>query len=565
MTQTFPKYSLCRALAALALTLTVQVGPVLAADVPRWGRFEASFESAAAYKNPAQEASLSVVFTPPKGAPVRVYGFWDGGQTWRVRFAPNQEGQWSYVTACSDTANAGLQGKAGSFTCVAPTGQSRFQAHGPIKVSDEGFSFQHDDGQPFFFLADTAWNGALLSDDAEWALYLKERARQKFSAVQWVATQWRAAPGGDRNKQLAFSGREKIEINPAFFQRLDAKADAVNQAGLLNVPVLLWAIGYGSNPSINPGWSLPEDQAILLARYMVARWQAHQVLWILPGDGHYFGAEGEKWKRIGRAVFGDIPHAPVSLHPQGRHWNAFEFKSEPWLNVIGYQSGHGDGDDHLRWLTDGPMTRDWTNTPHRPFINLEPPYEGHTAYQSKKPIAADLTRRTLYWSLLNAPTAGVSYGGHGVWGWDDGTREPTDHPGAGVPMAWQKALTLPVAEQMTNLYAFFTSFDFWRLQPLPSAIANNPGNQSPRRYIAAARSVKKDLTLVYVPEERTVEVMLDALPPSPEVRWWNPRTGEKSPAVAVVTEKTCQFPTPAEGDWILVMQTQEKKPADPKK
>ena len=535
------------------------------ASVPRWTAFEATFQSTVTYPNPLQQARLQVVFTPPQGDPIKVDGFWDGGQTWRVRFAPGQSGAWSFTTACSDAANAGLHRQAGRFNCTEPSGTTRFQQHGPVRVSEDGFSLQHADGTPFFYLADTAWNGPLLSTDDDWAFYLKERARQKFSAVHWVATPWRAAPDGDLDKQLAYTGKEKIEINPKFFQRLDAKAAAVNQAGLLNVPVLLWAIGHGQNPAVNPGWSLPEDQAILLARYMVARWQADAVLWILPGDGHYFGAEGDKWKRIGRAVFGDIAHAPVSLHPQGRHWNWFEFQGEQWLNVIGYQSGHGDADEDLRWLMDGPLTKDWKNAPHRPFINLEPPYEHHLAYKSRQPITADFTRRALYWSLLNAPTAGVSYGGHGVWGWDDGTKPPTDHPGAGTPLPWKKALIMPAAEQMTNLYTFFTSIDFPHLRPMPEAIVNNPGTQNPRKFIAAARTEKKDLTLVYVPEDRTVEVLLDALPPSPEVRWWNPRTGEKSAAVAVVTDRTCQFPTPAEGDWILIMRTPEKKEAPEKK
>lgn len=570
MKMDFQHKSVSRIGAVVALCLAAcVVGPSLSraagTELPKWTRFEQSFQSSVNYDNPLQQARLTVSFVPPKGDPIKVDGFWDGGQTWRVRFAPSQTGPWSYTTTCSDESNSGLHKQSGQFTCTEPSGQGRFQQHGPIHVSADGFYLQHDDGTPFFFLSDTAWNGALLSTEADWDYYLKERSRQKFSAVQWVATQWRAAPDGDLDKQLAYTGKDKIAINPKFFQRLDAKADAVNKAGLLNLPVLLWAIASGKDPAINPGHSLPEAQAILLARYMVARWQAGAVLWILPGDGHYFGGEGEKWKRIGRAVFGESAHAPVSLHPQGRHWNWQDFQNESWLNIIGYQSGHGDNDESLRWLTEGPLTKDWKNAPHRPFINLEPPYEGHLAYQSRKSIPADLTRRAIYWSLFNAPTAGVSYGGHGVWGWDDGTKEPTDHAGTGIPQPWKKALNMPAAEQMTNLYTFFTGFDFWRLRPMPEAIANNPGVQNPRHFIAAARTEKKDMTLVYVPEDRTVEVLLDALPPSPEIRWWNPRTGEKSPAVAVVTERTCQFPTPSEGDWILVMLTQEKKQGEDKK
>ena len=543
-----------------AVLLASFASGVFAADpvVAKWGRFEHEFESSVKYENPLQEASLTVVFLSPLGETNRVSGFWDGGKTWRVRFAPNMPGKWGWAALCSDAANKGLHLQSGTFLCTAPTGKDRFNQHGPVRVSRDNYSLEHDDGTPFFWLADTAWNGALLSTPKDWDFYLQTRAAQKFSAVQWVATQWRAAPKGDLNGDLAFTGKEKISINPDFFRRLDAQADAVNKAGLLNVPVLLWAIG-GSSEDKNPGAYLPDDQSILLARYMVARWQANDVAWILGGDGHYFGSAGEKWRRIGRGVFGDIAHAPVVMHPQGRHWVLTEFKDENWTGLIGYQSGHGDSDEALRWLTGGPLTQDWEKEPRHPFINLEPPYEGHLAYESRQPLSADLVRRTLYWSLLNAPTAGVSYGGHGVWGWDDGTKPPTDHAGTGTPLPWQKALLLPAAQQMTNLVTFFTMIEWNQLRPLPGAVVNNPGNQSPRKYIAAARSVKGDLTVVYVPEERTIEILLASLPPSPEVKWFNPRTGETSAAVAVITDTTAQFPTPSEGDWILWMQSQVKK------
>jgi hypothetical protein len=545
----------------LSLVLMIGMAAALRAAEPvisKWGGFEQSFESSVAYENPLQEATLSVVFLSPLGETNRVYGFWDGAKTWRVRFSPNMPGKWKWTTTCSDTANKGLHLQSGTFLCSAPVTKTRFGQHGPVRVASSGYTLEHDDGTPFFWVADTAWNGALLSTPKDWDFYLQTRVQQKFNAVKWVATQWRASPTGDLKGEMAFTGKEKISVNPEFFRRLDEKADAVTKAGLLNVPVLLWAIG-GHSAEHNPGAFLPEEQAILLARYMVARWQAHPVVWILGGDGHYFGSEGEKWRRIGRAVFDDITHAPVIMHPQGRHWVQREFKDEKWTGIIGYQSGHGDSDESLKWLTSGPITQDWEKTPRHPIINLEPPYEGHLAYNSKQPLSADLVRRTLYWSLLNTPTAGVSYGGHGVWGWDDGTKPPTDHPGTGVPLPWQKALFLPGAQQMTNLVTFFSMIEWNQLRPLPGAVVNNPGNATPRKYIAAARSAKGDLTVVYVPEERTIEILLASLPPSPEVKWFNPRTGETSAAVAVITDTTAQFPTPSEGDWILWMQTQVKK------
>lgn len=524
-------------------------------STPKWERFERTFESATEYANPVQEASLTALFTSPSGETKKVYGFWDGGKNWRVRFAPNQEGKWTFKTTCSDAKNTGLHEQSGEFTCTAATDKSRFTKHGPVRVSADNRYLMHEDTTPFLFLADTAWNGPLLSTPEDWQTYIRERTRQQFSAVQWVTTQWRAAPDGDLNKQLAYTGADKISINPAFFQRLDQKVEALDKAGLLNVPVLLWAINGGSNPKVNPGVSLSDEQAILLARYMVARWGGNNVVWILAGDGDYRGDKAARWKKIGGAVFSEIAHAPVMLHPGGMQWNWEDFQDEKWLDVIGYQSGHGDDDKTLRWMTEGPLTTDWTRLPHRPFINLEPPYENHVAYQSKKPISPETVRRAIYWTLLDAPTAGVTYGGHGVWGWDDGKSAPADHPGTGTPMPWKKALLMPGAEQMKHLADFFNSIDWWRLRPTPVFVVGQPGKDNASHYVAAARTDQKDLMLVYIPEERTVEIKLDALPPSPNITWINPRTGEKSPAVAVVTANTCQFPTPAEGDWILQMKS----------
>jgi hypothetical protein len=327
----------------------------------------------------------------------------------------------------------------------------------------------------------------------------------------------------------------------------------LNQAGLLSAPVLLWAIAGGSDPTVNPGVSLPEDQAIKLAQYMVARWQANDVLWILPGDGDYRGEKAEKWKRIGRGVFGDHPHAPVVLHPGGMQWVLREFQQEAWLDIQGYQSGHGDDEKTLRWMTEGPPSKDWTLEPARPFINLEPPYENHVAYQSRTRIAPLTVRRAVYWSLLNAPTAGVTYGGHGVWGWDDGTKPPTDHSGSGIPLPWREAVVMPAAEQMAHVASLFNSIDFWRLRPAPDALAEQPGREAAARFIAAAASEKGDLLVVYTPEARTLPLQRNALPRG-RATWHNPRTGERASASGRREGAIVRFETPAEGDWVLVVK-----------
>jgi hypothetical protein len=526
--------------------------------VPKWERYERTFRSSVGYENPLQEAELRVVFTSPSGESRLVYGFWDGGRTWRVRFAPNEVGRWIYSTSSSDRSNGGLHEVRGSFQCIAPTGRTVFKRHGPVQVSRDRRHLVHEDGTPFFWLADTAWNGVLRSTEEEWEYYIQQRKRQKFTGVKWVATQWRAAPDGDREGRLAYRGREAIAVDPVFFQRMDARMEALNRAGLLNVPVLLWAIGSGSRPEVNPGHSLPEEQAILLARYMVARWGANDVVWILPGDGDYRGARAERWRVIGSAVFGDEPRAPVSLHPGGMHWVFDEFAEESWVDLHGYQSGHGDDERTLRWMVAGPPAREWRREPVRPLINLEPPYENHVAYQSGRRISAETVRRAMYWSLLTVPTAGVSYGGHGVWGWDDGTEPPVDHPRSGVPLPWREAVVMPGAEQVAHLGRFFSSIEFWRLRPFPELLAGQPGEERVESWITAARSELGDLMVLYLPQNPQVEVYQDYLPPNFSASWFNPRTGETAAVVGRVREGVVQFSTPGEGDWLLLVKRGEE-------
>jgi hypothetical protein len=234
------------------------------------------------------------------------------------------------------------------------------------------------------------------------------------------------------------------------------------------------------------------------------------------------------------------------------HWILHEFLQEPWVDIHGYQSGHGVDERALRWMTEGPPSTDWTIEPRRPFINLEPPYENHVAYQTKRPISADEVRRAVYWTLLAAPVAGTSYGGHGVWGWDDGTRPPTDHPGSGVPLPWKQALLMPGAEQMRHAADVFTSIDFGRLRPAKDAIAEQPGTEAPSRFIAAASSAERDLLLVYTPEAGTVMLHAAAVPAG-RAQWIDPRSGRRTAARAVRDGGLVRYVAPGPGDWLLLV------------
>ena len=123
----------------------------------------------------------------------------------------------------------------------------------------------------------------------------------------------------------------------------------------------------------------------------------------------------------------------------------------------------------------------------------------------------------------------------------------------GLP--WREALKMPAAEQMRHLAAFFGSIDFWKLRPAPEMLAKQPGTESAGRFVSVARSEEGEFAVAYVPQDRAVEVVLKQLPPRPQITWVNPRDGTRSPAVGVVTESALQLPTPAAGDWLLLIRS----------
>jgi len=486
-------------------------------------RYETSFKGVLAYPNPVQDVQVALEFAS-NGQTRTVEAFWDGGQTWRARFSPDMCGHWTWRSRCSLPEDSGLHGRRGEFECTELPTSNPFLRHGPLRVSASRHHLIHADGEPFFWLGDTAWNGPLKSDEQDWAGYLSDRAAKGFNVIQFIATHWIGATG-DAEGRAAYQGGDKIRIEPAFFQRMDRRVDMINKSGMIAAPVLAWDAAWNTESThLNPGNTLSEAQLTLLIRYLVSRYGAHQVVWILAGDGIYADDEAERWRRIGRAALNRTRNL-ATMHPAGKLWAAPEFRHEPWFNLNGYQSGHWNDDDNARWINEGPPNKDWATQPACPHINLEPCYEDHIAFTSGRAIDAHDVRRACYWSLLASPPAGITYGAHGVWSWETSAAIPLNHPHSGIAKPWHEAMHLPGSRCMAHLKAIFSSLDWWRLYPCPDLLRHQPGFESPARFISAACSKTHELAMIYSPEGGSVELNASLLKHDVGVQCFNPENG----------------------------------------
>jgi len=515
--------------------------------VPKWGRFEQLFKSGVLYSNALQDATFTVLFASPLGETNLVYGFWDGDKNWRVRFRPNQPGRWTYKTTCSDASNAGLHNRAGEFLCTPPIGRTPFHLHGPVQAARDHHHLEYADGTPFFWLADTTWNGMQAAEAADWEFYALERAARRFTVIQCAIS-----PGEDALGETAVAGfADRIAINPEFFQRLDAKLDLLNYAGLLSAISPLVELEPHQRAI-----SLPDDQVALLVRYIVARWGAEPVVWLLAFDGS-IPSLVTRWERIGHAVFDEGRINPVMVCP-GTATEALEaFRNQNWVDLLGGQPITDFTDSALERALVGPFFKEWSATPPRPIISFLPCENGLSA-GSQQRFTSDNVRRAAYWSLLLSPPAGLSYAGQGIVEWDRSLPEqPSKVKGGNLPL-WKRAMFMPAAKEMTQMAGFVGGIDFWRLRPDPKVLPAQPAGSSPLSFLAAAATEARDLALVYDPEDRPLVLALEGLPPTPVAAWFNPRSGASTPIQLVVDGKTCHVPSPQAADGVLILRGEKR-------
>ncbi|MBR6765648.1 MAG: DUF4038 domain-containing protein [Clostridia bacterium] len=103
------------------------------------------------------EADLILVHQETKKE-IKVPMFWDGGFSWKARYALTELGTWCFSVKESGELLLGIDGISGTLSCVEYDGDLEIYKHGFLKTEKDVRYFMYADGTPFFYLGDTHWN-----------------------------------------------------------------------------------------------------------------------------------------------------------------------------------------------------------------------------------------------------------------------------------------------------------------------------------------------------------------------------------------------------------------------
>jgi hypothetical protein len=433
----------------------------------------------------------------------------------------------------------------------------RAQAAPRLKVSENRRYLVEEDGRPFFWLGDTAWELFHRLDRAQTERYLKDRASKGFTVIQAVVLaelDGIETPNALGDKPLL--DRDPTKPNEPYFKHVDwvvARANALGLTiGMLPTWGDKWNIGKGAGPEI-----FTPENAHAYGVWLARRYKDARLVWIVGGDRRI---ESDRQKEIVRAMAkglraGDGGEHLITMHPTGDHGSAEYFHAEEWLDFNMRQNGH---EAEYTGSYD-PMRVDYDRTPTKPLLDGEPVYEDHPlsfkAAQLGHSIASDV-RRPLYWDLFMG-AFGHTYGHHSIWQMWTPERKPVNNP----LMTWEEALAQPGAGQMQHARWLLESRPFLTRVPDDSIIVTDrvptsvPG--AGRYRFVATRDQQGTYAMVYAPIGRTFRVRLDAIKGKTVKAWWfDPRTGKATAAGQFPAQGERAFlpPTPGEDrDWVLVL------------
>jgi Protein of unknown function (DUF4038)/Putative collagen-binding domain of a collagenase len=436
-----------------------------------------------------------------------------------------------------------------------------------LKVSENGRFLVREDGEPFFYLGDTAWELFHRLNREEAERYLADRAGKGFTIIQAVALaelDGLHAPNAYGHTPLIDDDptRPDVRDGPSndYWDHVDFIVEKANARGLVVGLLPTWGDKWNKKWGVGPEIFTPQN-AEAYGAWLGSRYREADLIWILGGDRP---VENDGHFKIIRALArglraGDGGSHLITFHPTGGRGSAEAFHADTWLDFNMRQNGHG-----IEYNGRYELTRvDYDRRPAKPVLDGEPAYEDHPVDFKAKDLgyttAAD-TRRALYWDLF-AGACGHTYGNHAVWQMFNAARgKPVNSP----LMPWQSAIAQPGAAQMQHARKLLASRPYLTRIPDDGILVAGitvPGAGT--RRFSATRDEAGSYAMVYVPVGRPFAVKLEQAVRAETARawWFNPRTGEATKLGGFPAHGEHTFTPPDLGellDWVLVLDDASK-------
>lgn len=215
---------------ACACVSVVSRAALSSGEVHVWELQEIILESTQSYPNPYVDVECWIQLEGP-GFSRRVYGFWDGGKSFRVRFVPTAPGEWTWASSSNQPADAGLSRGRGKLRAIEWTNAEKAEnpnRRGFVRAAPNGHALVYADGSPFFMVGDTwlaastwrlPWKGerAALDYTPASGISFEEavayRKRQGFNSVSFIAAfpNWAADQHG-----ATYANRDGVYLRNAW-------------------------------------------------------------------------------------------------------------------------------------------------------------------------------------------------------------------------------------------------------------------------------------------------------------------------------------------------------------
>ena len=313
--------------------------------VERWGVYEVTLNGPDT-GNPFTDVKLTAEFK--KGEQTfEPHGFYDGNGVYKIRFMPDEIGEWTYTTK-SNTAE--LNGKTGQFTCTEPSeGNS-----GPVQVYKD-YYLRYADGTPYHQFGTTCYAWAHQEEAME-KQTIETLAEAPFNKMRMCIFPKDYSYNKNEPVYYPYEGKplkdwDFTRFNPEFWQHFEQRVQDMLDLGIEADIILFHTYDRWDFENMD---AESDDRYI---RYAVARLAAFRnVWWSLANEFDIMPAKEESdWDRFFQIIQAEDPYQRLRGIHNCRHWYDH---NKPWVTHTSIQTSNMAQGIHYRTQYGKPVIYD---------------------------------------------------------------------------------------------------------------------------------------------------------------------------------------------------------------